>query len=104
MKLIATLLTATMLVASVFAQDCDLQFVPNPDLARDCVELAVTAENFHAFTCIYSERGINRPDWPDAVQVAIYVSSPEGVLRFLGWGWMTADEANLMHKPAMASL
>jgi hypothetical protein len=25
-------------------------------------------------------------------------------VRFLGWSWMTADEANLMHKPVMASL
>lgn len=35
MKIIITLLAATMLTMNALAVECDLMFVPNPDLPRD---------------------------------------------------------------------
>ena len=29
---------------------------------------------------------------------------PDGVLKFMGWSWMDADEANWMHEPDVVSL
>jgi hypothetical protein len=106
MKAILTVLTAiaATVAVSTFAQVCDLTLIPNPDLARDCVELAVAVENINAIDCLYPARNIERPDGDDIVQVAVYARTNEGVLAFLGWSWMSADEANYMHKLDVVSL
>jgi hypothetical protein len=97
---------ATMLTVSAFAVgDCHLIFLRNPNLPRDCVELALTLENSTAaIGCLYDQRGIDRPNVSGIVQVAVFTTSPDGVLRFLGWSWMEAQEANDLHKSGPTSL
>ena len=97
---------ATKLAVSAFAdEDCHLIFLRNPNLPRDCVELAWTLQNSTAaIGCLYDQGGIDRPNVPGIVQVAVFTTSPDGVLRFLGWSWMEAQEANDLHQSGTESL
>jgi hypothetical protein len=97
---------ATMLAVSAFAdEDCHLIFLRNPNLPRDCVEMAWTLGNSTAaIGCLYDQRGIDRPNVSGIVQVAVFTTPPDGILRFLGWSWMVAQEANGLHQSETVSL
>jgi hypothetical protein len=104
-KLILAVFGAVMLAAQAFAQDtCDPTFVPRPDLPRDCVEVEAVPGNLMVYQCVSMIRGVDRPNWPDAVEVAAYVRTDEGVLHFLGWMWLRVDEVNRMHQPEVTRL
>jgi hypothetical protein len=102
-KLLITILIALSAV-SAFAIDCDLMFVRNPYLPRDCVEMAWTTENAGAIACLYAKRGVDRPASPTAVQVGVYSVTDNNTLKFCGWGWMEVEQVNALHQPEMASL
>jgi hypothetical protein len=105
MKTISLLAAITLLATSAFASpDCDLTFIRNPNLPRDCVELEWAAHNSAAIDCLYTARGVNRPERSDAVQVAVYMVAPDGTLLFLGWSWMIAEVVNELHQMPVAQL